>query len=394
MTTIDIILASCFWASAAGVVYAYVGYPVVIYFFSRVCGKPPVAPIVAEADLPRLALLIVAHNEASMIEARIENALAMSYPPDRFEIVVASDGSDDTMCDICRRYAGRVRTLDFTDRRGKAGALNEAVSHLDADVIVFSDANTFMEPDAARRLAGWFEDESVGAVCGRLILRDPISGRNVDSVYWRYETFLKQCEGRLGGLLGANGAIYAMRRALFTPLPPGTIVDDFVIPLTAKLRRGCRIVYDIDAIAHEDAPADLSAEFSRRSRIGIGGFQSLSMLWPLLHARHGWTAFTFASHKALRWVCPFLLVVALLAPLALANHPIYAALFLIQLVLYALCAVGAILPPGGKFVRVLRVFAMFAGMNVALLTGFFQWLRSSQTGIWKRTERADVGLST
>src|SRR5262249_30950742 len=147
-------------------------------------------------------------------------------------------------------------------------------------------------------------------VCGRLVLTDPATGCNVDSYYWRYETFLKRCEGRLGALLGANGAIYAIRRELYTPIPGNTIVDDFVIPLRAKLRTGCRIVYDGDAVAREETPPNVGAEFHRRSRIGAGGFQSIGLLWRLLNPRSGWVAFTFFSHKILRWVCPFFLVAA------------------------------------------------------------------------------------
>jgi cellulose synthase/poly-beta-1,6-N-acetylglucosamine synthase-like glycosyltransferase len=224
-------------------------------------------------------------------------------------------------------------------------------------------------------------------VSGRLVLTDPRTGRNVDSVYWRYETFLKQCEGRLGGLLGANGAIYAIRRSLFEPLRAGTIVDDFMVPLVARMRSGCRIVYDAHAVAHEETPADLSMEFRRRARIGVGGFQALATLWPLLSPRHGWTAFTFWSHKVMRWISPFLLVAMLLSSLLLISQPLFRIALVAQVAFYASCFVGTMLPPANRVARVLRIFGMFAAMNLALLTGFFRWLVSSQSGIWKRTER-------
>lgn len=387
MDITDQILAAGFWCCVVGVIYSYVGYPVIVSIVSRLCGRDPTPPARGDDASPRIALLIVAHNEADVIESRIENALAQAYPPDRLQIVIASDGSDDGTVEICRRYSDRVTLLAFSHRRGKAATLNDAVAGLDADVVVLSDANTLMEPAALQRLARWFCHLDVGVVCGRLVLTDPRSGRNVDSVYWRYETHLKRCEARLDALLGANGAIYAIRRAFFPPLPAATAVDDFVIPLLAKLRTGCRIVYDGDAVAREESAPDLRGEFGRRARIGAGGFQALGVLWPLLHPRHGWTAFAFWSHKVLRWVCPFLMVGALLSGVALARYPLYRWMNISQGVFYSLCVAGALLPADCKW-RFLRVFPMFATMNLALLVGFVRWLRGAQTGLWQRTIRS------
>jgi cellulose synthase/poly-beta-1,6-N-acetylglucosamine synthase-like glycosyltransferase len=382
------ILAACFWCSAAGVAYAYFGYPALIHLCSRLFGEAPQPPTITEENLPRVSLLIAAYNEAEVIHERIENLLDLDYPPDRLQIIVASDGSADATVEIARRFEPRVKVLAFADRRGKANTLNASFEHLDGDIVVLSDANTSMDDGALRALTRWFADPKVGAVCGRLILSDSSAGGNADGVYWRYETFLKRCEDRLGGPLGANGAIYAIRRPLLAPLPPGTIIDDFVIPLAAKIRSRCRIIYDADAIAHEETAPDLRAEFRRRSRIGIGGFQALGTLWPLLSPRHGWTAFAFWSHKVLRWICPFLMIAALLSALPLAAHPLYAAALLVQCAFYSLCLLIAILPPLGRAMRPLRIFPMFAGMNLALLMGFFGWLRGQHSGVWTRTPRA------
>src|SRR5262249_38664493 len=158
---------------------------------------------------------------------------------------------------------------------GKAATLNAAFAELAGDIVLLSDANTFTDATAARNIVRWFADPRVGVVCGRLVLTDPATGGNADSLYWRYETFLKECEGRLGALPGATGGIYAFRRGLYAPIPDDTIVDDFVIPLAAKLRTGCAIVYDRDAVAREETAPDVRAEFRRRSRIGAGGFQSI-----------------------------------------------------------------------------------------------------------------------
>jgi cellulose synthase/poly-beta-1,6-N-acetylglucosamine synthase-like glycosyltransferase len=393
MNTAEILLAVCFWTCAGGVFYTYLAYPVLIWATSRLFGRAHTPPERSDAELPRVALLIAAHNEAAVIEDRIRNALALSYPRDRLEIVVASDGSDDGTDEICRRYEGRIRALLFPNRRGKAATLNAAMEQLDAEIIAFSDANTFMEPNALRGMTRWFADPRTGAVCGRLVLSDSPTSGSGDGLYWRYETFLKMCEARLGALLGANGAIYAIRRELFTPLPSGTLVDDFLIPLLAKLRSGCRIVYDREAVAHEETAPGLGAEFRRRARIGSGGAQALGMLWPLLSPRHGWTALAFWSHKVLRWACPFFLVGALPGSVLLAGEPLYRAALGAQMFFYALCLFGAALPPGARAKRPLRVFPMFAGMNLALLVGIVRGLRRQQSGIWNRTSRitSDAG---
>lgn len=155
---------------------------------------------------------------------------------------------------------------------------------------------------------------------------------NVDGLYWRYENLLKDCEGRLGALLGANGAIYAMRRTVFVPIPGDTIVDDFVIPLFSKLRFKHRTIYDTEAIATEETAPDIEGEFRRRCRIGAGNFQSLSRLWPLLFPTQGWISFVFFSHKILRWFCPAFLLLALMSNIWLSDQSTYQWLLLAQTV--------------------------------------------------------------
>jgi cellulose synthase/poly-beta-1,6-N-acetylglucosamine synthase-like glycosyltransferase len=384
------IVTFAFWISLILAVYTYALYPPLIWGLSRLFGRQPEAEDVGDADLPNISLLIAAYNEETEIEGRIRNALALDYPRDKLEIAIGSDGSTDGTDRIVRRFAGEgVRLLSYKQRRGKASVLNASLPELSGEIIVLSDANTYNDPNAARRLVRWFRDRSVGAVCGRLVLTDPVTGRNVDSLYWKYETFLKCCEGRLGGLLGANGAIYAIRREFYSPIPSETIVDDFVIPLLAKVRTGCTIVYDGEAVAHEETPPDLTAEFHRRSRIGAGGFQSIPLLWKLLDPRRGWVAFTFLSHKILRWLCPFFLLVVLAGNLVLltTGRTLYLALMLSQLAFYIASLLSAYLPAGYRMLKPLRIAALFTGMNAALLVGFFRWMRGIQKGTWTRTAR-------
>ena len=376
-----------FWGCVALIGYAYVLYPMLVWGLSRTFGRTLACDPLPDDSLPRVSILIAAHNEEKVIADRIANALALDYPEHLLEVVIASDGSSDQTSHVVR-HAGdpRVRLLESPLRRGKASVLNAAFRALRGEIVLLSDANTFTDKGALRRMVRWFTNPEIGVVCGRLVLTDPATGNNVDSLYWRYETFLKHCEARLGALLGANGAIYAVRRSYFSGIRRDTIVDDFVIPLLIHLRCGSTIVYDESAVAYEETPPDLGTEFRRRSRIGAGGFQSINTLWRLLDPRNGWLAFSFFSHKVLRWMCPFLMIGALGASLLLAGNPLYLPMLIAQVLVYGLSAVclarGARSSP-----RVLRLAAMFTTMNAALLVGFWLWASGGQRGVWQRTAR-------
>jgi cellulose synthase/poly-beta-1,6-N-acetylglucosamine synthase-like glycosyltransferase len=382
------VAALCFWVCIAGVVYAYAIYPAMLWVFARFGSHAEPAQLPDE-DLPSVSLLVAAHNEAAVIRQRIENALNLDYPREKLEIVIASDGSTDATTEIARRYADRgVRVLDYQMRRGKAAVLSAAMKELRGQIIVLSDANTLTDACAVRSLVRWFADPGIGVVCGRLVLTDPHSGRNADGMYWRYETMLKRMESRLGALLGSNGAIYAIRAELFPGIRAGTIVDDFVIPLLARLNTGCRIVYDEAAIAREQSAADIRSEFRRRTRIGAGDWQAITMLWPLLDPRQGWIAFTFASHKVLRWLGPFFLLGAIILNLMLLGSKFYVDLGVAQVAGYGVAILGFVVPKGVPAWKPLRLANLFVSMNLALLVGFFRFIGGPGGGIWNPTHRA------
>ena len=384
-------LAAVVAASLALVVYAYVGYPASLLLLARVFGRLRKPPCVPDDELPSVSLVICALNEEKWIAQRVANALAQDYPTGRLKIVVASDGSTDRTARLvgalAHKHPQRVALHEFTARTGKANVLNRLLPELDTQLIVLSDANTFFERSAVRNLARWFTHPGVLAVCGKLELTDPATGSNVDSLYWRFENLLKQQENRLGALLGANGAIYAIRRSQFVPIPPDTIIDDFVLPLGMKLRYGGDIIYDEQAVATEETPPQVRDEFKRRARIGAGGFQALVSLWPLLLPGSGWTSWAFVSHKLLRWIAPLLLVAALVANALLLADPAFRALFALQVVFYAIALLGAFMPGSGLVPRCLRLATLFTSMNAALAVGFFRWLLGAQRGTWQRTAR-------
>jgi cellulose synthase/poly-beta-1,6-N-acetylglucosamine synthase-like glycosyltransferase len=385
-TSVQIAFALC----ATVIVYHYALYPLIAWCLARALGRHAEAPAPQPDDrLPSVALLIAAHNEQAIIRPRIDNALDLDYPPRKLQIVIGSDGSTDRTAEIVRDVRDpRVRLLDYRQRRGKASVLNSALAELTSDVVVFSDANTFFDPQAVRKLVRWLDDPSVGSVCGRLVLTDPKTGGNADGLYWRYETFIKRCEGALGALPGANGAIYAIRREHYVPLSPQTMVDDLAIPLLARLRDERAIVYDGEAIAFEESAPEVASEFRRRARIGAGGWQAVRGFWPLLDPRRGWIALTFFSHKVLRWICPLALAGLLLCAAALCRHEMYRWLLAAQLLFYAASLLVMAAPSRLRLPKLLRLAGMFTSMNAALFLGLMRGMSRRQEGVWARTPRA------
>lgn len=378
-----------FWLSVGGVVNAYFGYPLMVWLISRCYPDPVEAQIKLppQSEWPLVTLLIAAYKEERVILPRLLNATLLDYPIDKLEILVGVDGQEDLTGELVRNFQdSRVRLLQYPVRRGKASVLNDSVPQARGEIIVFSDANTMTQFDSIKQLVRHFRDDRVGAVCGKLELIDPASGQNVDGIYWKYENFLKGCEGRINGLLGVNGGIYAMRKDLYEPIPTNAIVDDFVIGMRIHLRQR-RLMYDPTAIALEETPDTIGQEFQRRTRIGAGGFQSLKWLWPLLNPMRGWIAYTFWSHKIQRWLCPLFMIAALVTNTLLILRPVYQYLLAGQILFYAIAICGIGQSTGGRLPRVLRLPAMFVSMNAALLVGLGRSLRGIRGGTWKRTER-------
>lgn len=377
-----------FWGSVGLVAYAYLGYPMLVGLLSRLVKDPARDTSMANGDWPFVSLVIAAYKEEGVILERIQNALLMDYPADRLEILFGCDGNEDATAELVSTIPdSRIRLFAFPKRRGKPSVLNDCVAAARGEILAFSDANTFWDRDALKKIVRHFGKETVGGVCGQLFLTDPVTGENVDGMYWKYENFLKRCEGRLRALLGFNGAIYAIRRELWEPIPPQTIVDDFLIGMRIYLRNHT-LIFDESAVAREESAPSIGAEFHRRARIGAGGFQSLCWLSRLLNPKYGSVALAFWSHKVLRWLCPLFLVAAAFSNIVLAGSPLYAGLLAAQVMFYGLALLGRWMPGRGLPVRIVRLFSLFVGMNTALGVGFWRWASNRQSGAWKRTARS------
>lgn len=367
-----------FWLSLALVVYPYAGYPALLFLLSKLFRRP-----VQRASIePPVSLLIPAYNEEKVIEAKIRNALALDYPADKLEIVVASDGSTDATNDIAARFtnSGRVRLLAFSPNRGKTAVLNDAVGRLRGEIVVFTDAASMLEPDAVRRLVACFADPRVGAVSGLYRIRNAAGAQlgPQEDFYWQYETLLKRMESDVHSILGAHGALYAIRKELYPYPEPSIINDDYVIPVRI-VGRGYRVCYEPDAIAWEEAGE--MRGFSRRIRIMAGNFQQLRELPALLWPPRPLPLFFFLSHKVARLAVPFALLVLLLSNAFLLSQPGYQAAFVAQAAFYLAVLTGGVLP---KAPRLLRLPYYFAMVNAAALPGIYYALRGRRNMAWKR----------
>lgn len=376
-----------FWAAWGLIFYTYGLFPVLLALFARRRRKPfpPLAEL-KDAELPRVAMIVAAYNEARDLPAKLENTRRLDYPRDRFELVIGSDGSSDGTAEQLRaaKLPG-LKSLLFTERRGKVSVLNDLIHETDAEIVVMSDANTMFAPDAVRRLVHHFQDPRVGCVSGELLLEQD-GGVSGEGLYWKYEGWIKRNESRLGFLVGCNGGIFAMRRALYEPLPPTTLVEDFV--MTVRLvERGHQVLFDPGARATEPACPSARAEMVRKVRIGAGGFQALGLTCGLLHPRHGLRAFAYMGHKVLRWFVPLFLVVALTANVALLNQPFYRFLLGAQLLAAGVAAWAYNARPGMQLPWWTRPISYFYLMNYALLCGFFRFLFRTQRVTWERLAR-------
>jgi cellulose synthase/poly-beta-1,6-N-acetylglucosamine synthase-like glycosyltransferase len=371
-----------FWLAVALLAYSYLVYPLGVGGLGRFARLPaPPAPV-PDAALPTVAVVVAACNEERHIEARIRNLLALDYPADRLAIYVGSDGSTDrTVARAAAHVSPRVRVFAFGERRGKASVLNDLLERVREEIVVFTDANTEFRPDAVRVLARHFAGAGLGAVSGELRLRASGANDRPETAYWRLETALKRGESRLGGLLGANGAIYAIRRELYRPLPADTLVDDFTVVMNVSAQ-GRRAIFEPAAVAFEEAPPGVDVTFDRRVRIAIGNYQAF-FRHPEYWARGRWLRrFTYVSHKVLRWFSPHLLIVALLGSLALASRPLYASLFHVQVAGYTLLGAGLLLRRHGWLPGVARTPVFVFALNLAFLVAFWRYLTGAFSPEW------------
>ena len=375
-----------FWSAMAVLAYVYVGYPLLLVVL-RPLGRKPILKSSIE---PSVTLFIAAHDEGSVMEAKLRNCLEVDYPGHRLSIVVASDGSRDRTNEIVRSFASAgIKLIDFPERRGKIAAINDGVRHVDSEIIVFSDANTFLDPGAVRALVSNFADQRVGAASGDVVLiGDRAALARSEDLYYRYERSLQRAESELGSMLGVDGALYAIRRSLFVAPPSDTILDDMAIPM-AVVRAGQRVVFEESAVAHERGSETAAEEFSRKARVVAGAMQFLMRRDSAVPFSNVQVFTALVSHKTLRWLSPLFAGVAFIASLVLAGESIlFLWATLAQAAFLALGMLGCV--PALRRWSVVGLAHYFCLVHAAAAVGFARGILGRQSVAWRRFARTGV----
>jgi biofilm PGA synthesis N-glycosyltransferase PgaC len=356
-----------FWLCLALIAYAYFGYAVWLWLCARVRSLPIRKSSSFNASV---SIIIAARNEEANLPTKLENLRQLKYPAQLLEVVVASDGSTDGTARILSEQASNVVAVILEESKGKACALNEAVRHATGEFLVFMDARQYVELDAVSELVSCFADPCVGAVTGELLLDSSGAGAEEGlGIYWKIEKIIRKLESASGSVVGVTGAIYAIRRELYTEIPSGTILDDVFVPMNVA-RKGKRVVFESSAIARDRLFAEKGKEFSRKVRTLTGNYQLLR-LSPWLLSPANPLFFRFLSHKLMRLVVPMLLVLMLLAS-GVAGGPVYRTIFCLQVLFYVLAVFGTLVPSVKQF-KPVGVASTFVMLNAAAALAFYNF---------------------
>lgn len=374
-----------FWICLGLVFYIYAGYPVVVFLLARIIGRD-----VHKACIePRVTVLIAAFNEEREIERTVLNKLSQDYPPDCLEVIVVSDGStdrtDEIIEDLARRNKGRVRFLRQEPRQGKTQALNRAIAHGAADIVVFADANSIYAPDAIRQLVRNFADPSMGYVTGQMIYTNP-DGSGIgegSSAYMRYENQLRVLETRLNSVVGVDGGIDAIRRELYVPMRPDQL-PDFVLPLSV-VEQAKRVIYEPEALLYEPALSVAADEFRMRVRVSLRALWALhdkrTLLNPLHYPLFAWQ---LLSHKVLRYGAFLPLIgVFVCNVLIVGSHSLYLGIFVAQLAFYVCAALGHWLSRLPAVPSKVLAPYYFVLLNLACAVALWKFINRQKMVLWK-----------
>ena len=376
------------WLCFALVFYVYIGYPCAIFLRARSKSRAVPPDHCDEAQFPFLTVLIPAHNEEKWIRRKIENALELGYPRDRFQVLVASDGCTDGTVSIAEQFSAQgVEVSHIPQRKGKTATLNRVVPTSRGEIVLLTDANALLGKDVAKLLVRHFQDPQVGCVTGeRVCLPTESSASTGEGLYWRYESWIKHSESRLGSCLGSNGQVLAFRKALFPVIP--VIGDDFFIPMKILISTGAKVLFEPKAKAWIPAASSLRLELERKVRAHVSLFRDLPHLGQALNPFTSSIWWRFLSHHILRLFVPFAMIVAFLLSAFLWNAgSVYRFVLLAQCVFYACAAVGFLLQRVGIRTRVFYVPFYFVFANLGVLLSWFRWARGKHQYAWQRTER-------
>ncbi|HEV8327825.1 MAG TPA: glycosyltransferase family 2 protein [Nitrospiraceae bacterium] len=373
-----------FWFSLVALAYTYLGYPCMLGLLARRRQSPIRRD---RLSLPVVSVIIAANNEEERISDRIKNCLSLDYPRHCLEVIIISDGSTDSTNEILRQYEdGVIRPVVLPQRVGKAIALNRGVETAKGEILVFADARQSFAPDAIRELVANFADPQIGAVSGELVLSGPDcppSGYTA-GLYWHYEKWIRKAESRVDSVVGATGAIYAIRKKLFVPLPAGTILDDVMIPMRIVMA-GHRVVFEKRAVAYDLPASSIEQEFQRKVRTLTGNFQILQFMPELLSPFRNRLFVQYFSHKVTRILAPYWLLSLFVSSLVLGTG-VYGVALWAQVAGYTLALTGWLLRRTAFRVPLASIALTFVMMHYAAFLGLVYFFKARQrpVDVWVR----------
>ena len=373
-----------FWLCLAIVIYTYVGYGLILYllvFIKRLAIKAKPLADITDDCLPEVTLMVCAYNEEDIISEKMSNTHSLDYPADRLHLVWVTDGSTDNTNSILSTYPD-VKIVFSPERRGKSAALKHGIKEVSTEIVMMTDANTMLNPEAVREIVRLMQDPKVGCVSGEkkvMAKSDSDEAAQGEGLYWKYESTLKRLDSELYSAMGAAGELCVIRRQLMTDIPDDTLLDDFVISMEI-VRMGYKIAYTSKAFAMEYGSADLHEESKRKRRIAAGGLQSSWRLRSLMNPlRHPVVAFQFVSHRVLRWtitpVCLFALIPLNTILVLSGEGIIYTIIWILQILFYASALAG------------MRISKYFVFMNLNVFRGM-AYLLNNTSGTWEKAKRA------
>lgn len=390
------IVAVIFWFSFLVVFYAFFGYGIVIYALVKITCRGKKQQFTEPAEWMPATLVVPCYNEADILEMKIKNCRDLDYPKDKLTIMFITDGSTDNSPAIIEKHTDIV-LLHSPVRAGKSAAENRAIKHVKTPVVIFTDANTVLNKEAAKNIVRHFYNEKVGCVSGekRVITSEADGASASEGLYWKYESFLKNLDSQFYSAVGAAGELVAFKTALYQDMPHDTLLDDFIQSMSIAAK-GYKIVYEPEAYAMETPSANVKEEIKRKVRICAGGWQSITRLWPDI----GWfknakLAFQYYSHRVLRWtVTPFLMIIMFFASLALAvqGSAFYILVFAAQFCFYGAAFLGYLFEAKNIRLKLLYVPFYFCMMNWAVMAGLRRFLKGNQSALWEKAGRSKNAL--
>ena len=370
--------------------HSYGGYAIIALLILKLRKKKEIIKI--EESNKSVTLLIAAYNEQDFIEEKIKNSLALSYPKDKLSIFIVTDGSTDRTTEIVNNYK-EIKLFHENNRNGKVAAIDRAMQFVTTDIVVFSDANTLLNPESIQKITRHYSDQNVGGVAGekRVVTQNTnqISGSG-EGIYWKYESALKSIDSKFYSVVGAAGELFSVRTNLYSNPGKDVILDDFVISLKI-CQDGYRIVYEPEAFAIEGPSKDINEEKKRKIRIGAGGFQGMAIMKRLLRFwENPSLSYLYISHRVLRWtLCPLAIPIITNASIIFnGSEHIFAIIWYLQITFYSLAFIGWGLSRLNIKLSLPYIAYYFLFMNTTLYEGFIKFLLGKQSAIWEKAKRA------